>query len=112
MLHRGAPRCAPGCNSWVQHSEFLLVSRDSLAGASRARACTPPDQAHAARSVNARWLWERAPAAVQRDEDMGKLWEVAKILWSSDMAAAYTQLASAGNGKLSQLWRCRDNLFS
>jgi hypothetical protein len=49
---------------------------------------------------------------VQRDEDMGKLWEVAKILWSSDMAAAYTQLASAGNGKLSQLWRCRDNLFS
>jgi hypothetical protein len=48
---------------------------------------------------------------VQGDEDMGKLWEVAKILWNSDMAAAYTQLASAGNGKLWQTWRCRDNLF-
>jgi hypothetical protein len=102
--------------TWVQllGAIFRVVaclSRFARRGLSRARACTPPDHAHAARSVNARWLWERAPAAVQGDEDMGKLWEVAKILWNSDMAAAYTQLASAGNGKLWQTWRCRDNLF-
>ena len=42
---------------------------------------------------------------MQGDEDMGKLWELAKLLWNSDMAAAYTQLASAGNSKF------RDNLF-
>ncbi len=28
---------------------------------------------------------------------MGKLWEVAKLFWNSDMAAAYAQLASAGD---------------
>ena len=43
---------------------------------------------------------------MQGDEDMGKLWEVAKLLWNSDMAAAYTQLASAGNSKLSLTWQC------
>eukprot|EP00802_Teleaulax_amphioxeia_P016614 Tamp_16737.p1 GENE.Tamp_16737~~Tamp_16737.p1 ORF type:complete len:148 (+),score=41.93 Tamp_16737:259-702(+) len=48
--------------------------------------------------VNARWLWERAPAAVRSDEDMGKLWEVAKLFWNSDMAAAYAHLASADGG--------------
>lgn len=46
--------------------------------------------------VNARWLWERVPEAVRSDEDMCKIWAVAKLLWNSDMAAAYSLLTSPG----------------
>jgi hypothetical protein len=48
-------------------------------------------------SENARWLWERVPAAVKCDEEMCRIWDMAKLLWNSDMAAAYTQLANAGD---------------
>ena len=48
-------------------------------------------------SENARWLWERVPTAVKSDEEMCRIWDMAKLLWNSDMATAYTQLAHAGD---------------
>jgi len=45
---------------------------------------------------NARWLWERVPAAVRSDEEIIRIWGVAKLLWNNEMSAAYAQLSAAG----------------
>ena len=51
--------------------------------------------------VSARWLWERVPEAVRSDEDMSRIWEVAKLLRNGDMQPAYAQLANAGTAFVS-----------
>mmetsp|Transcript_7821 Transcript_7821/g.15715 ORF Transcript_7821/g.15715 Transcript_7821/m.15715 type:complete len:202 (+) Transcript_7821:77-682(+) len=44
--------------------------------------------------VNARWLWERAPAAVKSDPEMQRVWEVVKLLWNQKLPEAYQLLLS------------------
>lgn len=46
--------------------------------------------------MNARWLWERIPPAVRSDDEICRMWEVAKLLWNGDMPAAYVKLANSG----------------
>lgn len=58
------------------------------------------DDARPRNRVNARWLWERVPSAVRNDEEMSRIWEVAKLLWNSDISAAHTMITSAGACRL------------
>jgi len=36
------------------------------------------------------------PAAVRSDEEIIRIWGVAKLLWNNEMSAAYAQLSAAG----------------
>jgi hypothetical protein len=37
---------------------------------------------------------------VRNDEEMSRIWEVAKLLWNSDISAAHTMITSAGACRL------------
>ena len=37
---------------------------------------------------------------MRNDEEMSRIWEVAKLLWNSDISAAHTMITSAGACRL------------